>query len=180
MRVTRRSSLGLLGLLALGCQEVGIKVLATPPEVVIAGPIDGSSHYRGEPVSLLAMITLYDSSDFVDATYQWWDGTNPICGGEGNFSADGFAICDWGFETPGERTLTIDARDASDEMATASITVSIMAEEQRQVTFCASGGRLSNTNVTGVFCMAPTELAGTPAATENFIWQPGPIYWVSP
>ncbi len=180
MRVNLRSTVWLFGALTLGCPETSIKVLPTPPDVVISAPTDGSTHYRGETVSLLALITLYDGSDFVDASYQWWDGSEPICGAEGSFSAEGFATCEWTFAAAGERTISIEARDASDEMASASISMSIIVEEQRQLTFCAAGGHHANDNTNGVFCMSPTDIAGTPTANETTIWQPGPIYWVSP
>ncbi len=181
MRVSLQSTVWLFGALTLGCGgDDGLKVHPTPPDVVIAAPTDGSTHYRGETVSLLALITLYDGSDFVDASYQWWDGTEPICGAEGSFSAEGFATCEWTFAAAGERTISIEARDASDEMASASISMSIIVEEQRQLTFCAAGGHHANDNTNGVFCMSPTDIAGTPTANETTIWQPGPIYWVSP
>ena len=48
------------------------------------------------------------------------------------------------------------------------------------LTFCASGGHTSNDEFTGVLCTSPVDMAGTPAANDDYIWQSGPIYRISP
>jgi hypothetical protein len=46
--------------------------------------------------------------------------------------------------------------------------------------FCAAGGAVSSTNVHGVTCTAPLDIAGVFQTSGSYTWQPGPITFVAP
>jgi hypothetical protein len=46
--------------------------------------------------------------------------------------------------------------------------------------FCAAGGAVSGTNVHGVTCTAPLDIAAVFLTSGNYTWQPGPITFVAP
>ena len=91
-------------------------------------------------------------------------------------------------EKPPEDTFSPDtgALDTSDpdpiDTADTAVAEEDSDEEGRtgQV-ICASGGSVSNSNISGSFCFGAVDLSSSPTATSsNYIWHAGPMTAVSP
>ncbi len=46
--------------------------------------------------------------------------------------------------------------------------------------FCAGGGWVTGSDIHGVTCTAPLDVASTRSSNDDFTWQPGPISFIAP
>ena len=103
-----------------------ISVDRTPPEVAIQEPSSGSTFYVGQIIRFRAFVQSSTDVDLIDMTHQWSSGSQTVCEPEA-VPEDGYAFCEWTFETTGEHSMTVSVNGS--QYGQAQATVELTLEE---------------------------------------------------
>ena len=112
-------------LITVACGDVSVVKIQEPPEVTIQEPSNGSSFYTGQTVTFKALVQTYDGTELESVTHQWVSGEQTICISDA-VPADGYALCTWSYDSPGEKTATVTITDPALQSASATITINII------------------------------------------------------
>ncbi|MFT4979156.1 MAG: hypothetical protein ACI8S6_005066, partial [Myxococcota bacterium] len=107
-----------------------------PPSVTIQEPSDGSSFYTGQTITFKALIVSNDGTAFEDMTHQWVSGDQTICISE-PVPDDGYGLCQWEYDSTGEKTVSVTITDPYLNSATSTISVQIVDNSAPTVTITA-------------------------------------------